>query len=344
MMLKGCYTAIITPIAKDHNIDLIGLKSLVDFQIEGEVDGILVMGTTGESPTFNWSEHKMAIEKTHEYVAGRALTIAGTGSNSTKEAFHGTDFANKLGVKAMLLVDPYYNGPSSLEIRKEYIEPLAHQFPEIEFIPYVIPGRTGTQLLPQDLAILKSSLTNVNCVKEATGDLNNMKLTRKLCGDDFTILSGDDDKTYKMMVSPDIQANGVVSVISNFVPAAVHEMTMELNNGNTERGLEIAKALDPFFKIVTVKTMEDTPFGPRPVKARNPLACKTLMNVLGMPSGPCRQPLGKMTLSGINVILEAVRKVYTENRWILEPIASFFNVDLQERLYTKKYIKGLYYA
>ncbi len=344
MVLKGCYTAIVTPMKRNQTIDYEGLKRLIEFQIKGGVKGILIMGTTGESPTFNWKDHERIIKKADEYIDGKTLTIAGTGSNSTKEAFQGTRFASELGVKAALLVDPYYNGPSSLEIRREYVEPLAHQFPEMEFIPYVIPGRTGTQLLPQDLAVLHSTLSNLNTVKEATGDLKNMALTRKLCGNNFSILSGDDDKTYEMMVSQEIRADGVISVVSNFVPEATQQMVQELINKNTQKALEIAKALDPLFKTVTVRTEENTPYGPRTVRARNPLPCKTIMNILGMPAGSCRQPIGKMTEAGLNIVLEAVRKVYTENSWVLKPVESFFQVDLKERLYKKKYWKGLCYA
>ena len=167
---------------------------------------------------------------------------------------------------------------------------------------------------------------------------------RTLCGNNFSILSGDDDKTFEMMTSPEIRADGVISVVSNFVPAATQKMVQELINKNTQKALEIAKALDPLFKTVTVKTEENTPYGPRTVKARNPLPCKTIMNILGMPAGPCRQPLGKMTEAGLNIVLEAVRKVYAENSWVLKPVESFFQVDLKERLYKKKYWKGLCYA
>ncbi len=327
----------------NFEIDFSGLQKLVQFQTEAGVKGLVIMGTTSESPTINWQDHKKVIERVHEQLNGRALIIAGTGSNSTEEALEGTAFAHRLGIRAALLVDPYYNGPSSLEIRKEYVEPLSSRFPEMQFIPYVIPGRTGAQLLPQDLAVLHHSQSNVNAVKEATGDLANMALTRKLCGPDFDILSGDDDKTYEMMTSPNIRASGVVSVVSNFAPTAVQEMTRALLSGNAGRGLEIAKALEPLFKIVTVKTEEDTPYGARTVKARNPLPCKTLMNILGMPSGPCRQPLGKMTEAGLNIILEQTRRVYESDPWVLKPIESFFGVDLKERLYEKQYWRGLCY-
>jgi len=341
---SGCYTALITPINSNRQVDYEGLNRLVDFQIQEGVKGILAVGTTGESPTLDWNEHSKVIEKIHEYSSNRCLTIAGTGSNSTQEAIEGTEHAQNAGIKCVLLVDPYYNGPSSLEIRREYVEPIAHQFPEVQVIPYIIPGRTGTQLYPQDLAILHQQYPNVRCVKEATGDLKNMELTRQLCGEDFDILSGDDDKTYTMMISPDIAASGVISVVSNIAPGAVVDMVHYVLDGNEESASVISQALQPLFNIVTVKTQEQTPYGLVTCKARNPLACKTLMNILGMPSGPCRQPLGKMTQSGLNVVLINARKVYESNPQIFKPIADYFGVDLKERLYNEKYLEGLFYA
>lgn len=343
-MFRGCYTALITPMKSDVTIDYDGLARLVEFQVSGGVQGIVVMGTTGESATLNWDDHENVIENVHHCIDDRILTIAGTGSNATDEALVGTSFAHHLGVRAALLVDPYYNGPSSLEIRREYVEPLARRFPHMQFIPYVIPGRTGTQLLPQDLAVLHSTVDNVNAVKEATGDLENMALTRQLCGDDFSILSGDDDKTYSMMTSTRIKADGVVSVVSNVVPGAVQAMVQHLTDGEVQQAYGIAAALEPLFKIVTVSTEDNTRYGPRIVKARNPLPVKTLMNVLGMPAGPCRQPLGKMTEAGLKTVLQRVRTVYEENHWVLEPVETFFKVDLQERLYEKQYWKDLTYA
>ena len=341
---SGCYTALITPMNYNRQVDYEGLQQIVDFQIENGVKGILAVGTTGESPTLDWNEHTKTIEKVHEYSSSRCLTIAGTGSNSTQEAIDGTRHAYDFGVECVLLVDPYYNGPSSMEIRREYIEPIASQFPEVQVIPYIIPGRTGTQLFPQDIAMLHQQYPNVRCVKEATGDLKNMELTRQLCGEDFDILSGDDDKTYTMMISPDIGASGVISVISNIAPSAIVDMVHYIIDGNEEAASVIAQALQPLFNIVTVKTTEQTPYGPVACKARNPLACKSLMNILGIPSGPCRQPLGKMTRTGLEVVLTSARKVYEANPQVLKPIADHFDVDLKERLYNEKYLEGLYYA
>ena len=341
---SGCYTALVTPLTRIGEVDYEGLRRLVEFQIKGGVSGILAVGTTGESPTLDWNEHNKVTERIHEYSDGKCLTIAGTGSNSTQEAIEGTAHAQNAGINCVLLVDPYYNGPSSLEIRREYVEPVARQFPEVQVIPYIIPGRTGTQLYPQDLAVLHQQSPNVSAVKEATGDLDNMRLTRKLCGNNFTILSGDDDKTFTMMTVPDIAAAGVISVASNIAPRAVQNLTQALRAQRTEDANSIYAALKPLFDLVTVKTQEQTPFGPVTCKARNPLAFKTLMNVLGMPSGPCRQPLGKMTHAGLEIVLTNARKVYATNPSVLQPIADFFDVDLRERLFNEKFWQGLTYA
>lgn len=340
---SGCYTAMITPMKKDCEVDYERLKQLVEFQLEEKVNGILAVGTTGESPTLNWDEHIKVIEKVYEYSGVRCLTIGGTGSNSTEESIKGTQEISDFGVKCVLLVDPYYNGPSSLEIRKEYIEPIACEFPDVQIIPYVIPGRTGTQLLPQDLAVLSSQFDNVRAVKEATGNLENMKLTRRLCGKDFDILSGDDDKTYAMIKDPEIGGNGVISVASNVAPGPVQEFVQTFLEGKTAESERLLEALKPLFSIVTVKTEEDTPYGTATCKARNPLAYKTLMNVLGMPSGPCRRPLGKMTKKGLRTVLNVVRTVYEKTPEILQPIENFYEVDLGKRLYDERSVRGLSY-
>jgi 4-hydroxy-tetrahydrodipicolinate synthase len=342
-MFKGCYTALITPMLKNGQIDRDGIKNLVEFQVSQGVSGILAVGTTGESPTLDPEEKRHVIEKVHEYSAGRALTIAGTGSNCTREAIENTKKAYDIGVKAVLLVDPYYNGPSSLEIRREYIAPIAEMFPDLQIIPYVIPGRTGTQLLPQDIAILHSKYSNVRAVKESTGNFENMRLTRKLCGENFDILSGDDDKTFNMMVDEKIAASGVISVISNIAPAAVQNMTTLLLESRVDEAKTIYEKLKPLFQIVTIITSEKTDFGEVTVKARNPLPCKTLMNILGLPSGPLRPPLGKMTCKSIEVLIKNVREVYEHSPEIFVPIENFFDVDLSERLYFERYWKDLTY-
>jgi 4-hydroxy-tetrahydrodipicolinate synthase len=330
-MLKGCYTALITPFIDDQ-IDMNGLDQLVAFQIENRVSGVVAVGTTGESPALIWDEHNTVIKFIADNTLNKCECIAGTGSNNTKEAIHAVRHAVVSGVTAALLVDPYYNGPSSLEIRKEYYEPVAQKFSDLPIIPYIIPGRTGTQLFPEDLAILKDTYKNVQAVKEATGNIDNMKKTRKLCGSDFAILSGDDDKTYEMMSDQDIQASGVISVVANIAPKAVQDMVTAHHQNNDQKAKQLHDALSPLFKLVSVVTTEETPYGSVMCRARNPLPCKTLMQILGMPSGGCRQPTGKMTRKGFTIVLDAVRTVYQNNPEILQPLADFFNVDVESRL------------
>ena len=330
--LGGCWTALVTPFTEKGALDLEGLRKNVTFQIEGGAN-VLPTGTTGESPTVDWREHIQIIEEVVKLATGRSFVMAGTGSNSTEEALRGTKHAVEVGAEGVLLVDCYYNGPSSLELRTEYYEVIAKAFPQTAITPYVIPGRTGTQLEVEDLAILHRNYKNVRAVKEATGDLERMAKTRRLLGDSFDILSGDDDMTFAMMTRDDIKAQGVVSVISNVVPGALAEMTAALNRGDMARGKELAQALDPLFKIVTVKTVEEYEGFQVPCKFRNPAAIKTLMRGLGMPAGPCRPPLGRMTRTATAVVREAIRTVYENNREVLTPIADFYKVDLEERIY-----------
>lgn len=341
-MIRGCFTAIITPF-NDIGVDYEGLNRLVDFQIQNGITGILAVGTTGESPTLTWQEHNKVIESVAAATKNKVMCIGGTGSNNTKETLAGTHHAASVGVDAVLLVDPYYNGPSSLEIRREYIEPVARAFPGIDIIPYIIPGRTGAQLLPEDLAILAEKYPNVRTAKEATGSIDNMRRTRTCCGPKFSILSGDDPMTLEMMRDSDINAAGVISVATNIVPGAVADMVRCMLSGDTQGAETLHRALTPLFGLVSVKTREKTPFGEVTCRARNPLAVKTLMTILGMPSGGCRQPLGKMTRKGLDHILETVRAVYQNNPEILQPVADAFGVDVQQRLTDPIYTQGLCY-
>jgi 4-hydroxy-tetrahydrodipicolinate synthase len=342
-MLTGCYTALVTPF-DGNGVDEKGLDALLDFQVEAGVKGVLAVGTTGESPTLSWSEHNRVVEMTAGKCKGRCQCIAGTGSNNTREALEGTKHAAKAGVQAVLLVDPYYNGPSSLEIRREYVEPVAKAFPGIFIIPYVIPGRTGAQLLPQDIGILAEKFKNVSAVKEATGNLENMRLTRAITGDDFAILSGDDDKTLAMMADSGIRAGGVVSVMSNIAPKAVVEMVTAARQGDMKKAERLQQALKPLFGLVTVTTTEESPHGPVNCRARNPLPIKTIMAILGMPGGGCRQPLGKMTKKGLDAVVSALGQVWRENPEILQPAADFFKIDISARLNDPSLLEGLAYS
>ena len=335
---KDCWTALITPFNRKGDVDFEGLEKNVRFQIENGAH-LVPTGTTGESPTLDWREHDRVIARTAKFAKDKVFVMAGTGSNSTKEALRGTKHAVEVGAQAVLLVDCYYNGPSSLEMRTEYYEVIAKAFRKVYVMPYVIPGRTGTKLEVEDLAILHRRFRNIRSVKEATADLERMAKTRSLCGEDFDILSGDDDKTFDMMARPDIRASGVISVISNIAPGAVGEMVKAILEGNMARANELKETLDPLFKVVTVNTIESYEGFEVPCKFRNPLPVKTMMKSLGMASGPCRPPLGKMTPKGMEIVRNALKQVYETDKQVLLPIQEFYKVNIEERLSNDKFWK-----
>jgi 4-hydroxy-tetrahydrodipicolinate synthase len=337
MRFEGAWTAVVTPMAGNGEVDWDGLSRNIQFQVSQGITGVVPVGTTGESPTLDWDEHNKAIQVAVHEAAGKCLTLAGTGSNSTAEAVESTRHAIEYGAKAALLVDCYYNGPSSIELRKEYYGVVAAEFPDTSIVPYIIPGRTGTAMSPEDLAILASEHGNVHAVKEATGDLERMALTRELCGPDFQIMSGDDDLTFKMMTDPRIKAAGVISVMSNIAPAAIRRMTQKAAEGDVKGAEEIRKALDPIFGVVVVKVNSSRKMANGATvevsdRFRNPLPVKTMMNVLGMPAGTCRRPLGRMSADGMKVLRKALTSIWENNPEILKPIQDFYGVHLGERI------------
>jgi 4-hydroxy-tetrahydrodipicolinate synthase len=166
-----------------------------------------------------------------------------------------------------------------------------------------------------------------------------MAKTRSLLREDFDILSGDDDKTYEMMTRGDIRASGVVSVMSNIVPGPIGRMVKAIRNGNMEEADRLKETLDPLFKVVTVNTVESYEGFEVPAKFRNPVGIKTMMKGLGLPSGPCRPPLGKLTIKGVEVVRNALKEVHEKDKGILWPIQDFYKVNIEERLSNDRYWK-----
>ncbi len=335
---EGCWTAMATPFTRKGEVDWEGLEKNIQFQMTNGAH-LVPSGTTGESPTLDWKEHQRAIARTVKTARGKAFVLAGTGSNSTKEALEATEHAVDVGAPGVLMMDCYYNGPSTLELRTQYYEPVAKKFRKTFLVPYIIPGWTGTKLEVEDLAILNRKYKNVRSVKEATGDLDRMAKTRRLLGDDFDILSGDDDKTYEMMIRSDIRATGVISVISNIMPGPIAEMVKAISNGDVRRSEQLKNVLDPLFKVVTVNTVESYEGFDVPCRFRNPVAIKTMMNGLGMPSGPCRPPLGKITPKGAEVVRSALKETYEKDKDVFTPIKEFYRVNIEERLSNDRFWK-----
>jgi len=346
---KGALTALITPFNENGSVNWFGFKALLRFQASQKVAGIVPVGTTGESPTLTEGEHEDVVSFVLRHELKGLFVLAGCGSNCTAEAMHYVGKVAAEGGKAVLLVDPYYNGPSSLELRSEYYGPIAEAFPDITIVPYIIPGRTGCKLLPEDLAILRGEYPNILAVKEATGDLENMARTRKLTSPEFQIFSGDDDKTFSMMTMPTIGACGVISVVSNIAPFEVERMCLAVIQGDVAQAEIIRDKLAPLFKIVTVladREISDFWLPQGTVisdKFRNPLPIKTAMNGLGMPAGPCRQPLGKMSAAGTQKVRQALQTVWDSSPDVLMPVQEFFGVDIADRLKNDSLWAGLSY-
>lgn len=334
---RGVWTALVTPFHDDGRLNREAFERLVEFQIGEGITGLVPAGTTGESPTLDWNEHNHVIEDAVKFARGRVGVLSGTGSNSTQEAIEATKHAAEAGVSAALLVDCYYNGPSSLELRTEYYERIAAAVPNLPLVPYVIPGRCGTELSAEDLAVLNQTQPKrFPAVKSATGNLERMRRDRELAGKSLAIMSGDDDLTLQMMRDERIGASGVVSVMSNIVPGALTRMVQLQAAGDLKAADSIAAKLNPLFKLVTCKAPGTRMLSGRTLsvedKFRNPSAVKTMMAGLGMNVGPLRAPLGKMTKAGVEICRAALREVQANSPEILAPIGPAFGVGIAERI------------
>lgn len=334
---QGAWTALITPFDRSGKIDEKAFRQLVEFQLAQGIDGLVPAGTTGESPTLTWDEHNHVIEAAVKLAGGKKGVLAGTGSNSTGEAIEATKHAREAGASAALLVDCYYNKPSSLELRTEYYEAVLAAVPEIPLVPYVIPGRSVTALSAADLALLhRANSKRVPAVKQATGSIERMREDRALAGASLAIMSGDDDLTLTMMQDAKIGCSGVISVMTNLVPGAIVKMVAAQRTGETSKANEIGKQLAPLFKLVGCAAEREVQVGGTTVKVAdkfpNPVPVKTMMAGLGMPAGACRKPIGKMTKPAVLACRSALQEVHRNAPEFLKPVAQAFGVDVAKRL------------
>lgn len=223
--IKGAITALVTPM-RDGRIDEQGLVDLIEFQIAGGIHGLVPCGTTGESATLDFNEHKRVIDLTVQTVAGRVPVIAGTGANSTLEAIELTASAKASGADAVLSVVPYYNKPSQEGLYEHFKAIL--EAVDIPMVLYNVPGRTVTNMLPATVARL-AALPGVIGIKEACGSLQQVSEVIQCCPRDFIVLSGDD---FTAMPTVLIGGRGVISVVSNLAPAKMARMMEAALQGN----------------------------------------------------------------------------------------------------------------
>jgi 4-hydroxy-tetrahydrodipicolinate synthase len=287
-MFKGSIVAIVTPF-KNGAVDEEKLRELVEFQIEGGTDAIVPCGTTGESSTLDYEEHDRVIQIVVEQVKKRVPVIAGTGSNSTREAIEMTEHAKQLGADGCLLVTPYYNKPTQEGLYLHY--KAVAEAVAIPQILYNVPGRTGVNLLPETVARL-SAIKNIVAIKEATGSLQQASEILALCGDQIDVLSGDDFITFPMMACG---AKGVISVLANIMPKAVGDLTDAYFAGDlaTARKLHLDT-----LKISNAMFIES-----------NPVPVKTALGLMGKCSDEVRLPLAPMSEANKNK-LAAIMKEY----------------------------------
>lgn len=285
-MFEGVYTAIATPFAADGSVDDDAFRRLLEAQIEGGVDGVVPVGTTGESPTLDFDEHHHVIDIAIEICRGRIQVIAGTGGNSTEEALKLTQHAKDRGANGTLQVTPYYNKPSQNGLIRHFSAIADVGLP---VVLYNIPGRTGIPIELRTVAELAKH-PNIVAVKEAAGSVDQVSHLVRAC--DLDILSGDDMLTLPMMV---VGAKGVISVASNIIPGDVAKMVHAALSGDWETARSMHGRMHRLFCDLFLET--------------NPVPVKTALAMLGHACESVRLPLCEMTATNRSA-LEATLRDY----------------------------------
>ena len=274
-MFTGTYTAIVTPF-KNGQLDAPALERLIRLQIKAGVDGIVPVGTTGESPTVDYEEHLEIIALTVKFAAGRVKVLAGTGANSTSEAVYLTREAEKIGADGSLQVAPYYNKPTPEGLFQHFRE-IAHAT-RLPILLYSIPGRCGVEIGVETVRRLARECKNIIGIKEAGGSCDRVSQLRAALGPKFIIMSGDDSLTLPFLA---VGADGVISVASNVIPRQVAAMVAAFQRGQIRKAAQLHAKLYPLFKDLFIET--------------NPVPVKAALAMLGLIAEEYRLPLVPMS-------------------------------------------------
>jgi 4-hydroxy-tetrahydrodipicolinate synthase len=274
-MFRGTFTALVTPF-REGAIDFTALQNLIESQIAAGIDGIIAVGTTGESPTLTHDERKEVIHCAIATANKRCLVLAGTGSYSTREAIAATEEAEKLGVDGGLLVAPYYNKPSQEGLFRHF-SAIAKSTP-LRLMLYNIPGRCGVDIAAETVARIQSDCPNVVSIKEAGGNVDRVSELRARLPGAFTVLSGDDGLTLPFLAAG---AVGVVSVASNLLPREMCELVGAFVHGDLNRAERLHRKLYWLFKDLFIEP--------------NPVPIKTALSWRGTISAEVRLPLCEMS-------------------------------------------------
>ena len=274
-MLKGSLVALVTPMSADGRIDYECLERLIDWHVEQASDGLVIAGTTGESTTLSKSEHVDLIRRSSDIAAGRIVTIAGTGSNSTQQTIDLSLEVADCDIDGYLMVTPYYNKPTQEGLFQHY-RAIADAV-EKPIMLYNVPGRTAVDLLPETVARLAVH-ERITCIKEATGDVGRVRQIRKACGDDFGLYSGDDATAREFMLAG---GDGVVTVTGNLAPSQMAAMAASALAGDADEAARIDAGLETLHRDLFVEA--------------NPIPVKWALETLGrIPSG-IRLPLTRLS-------------------------------------------------
>lgn len=285
--LTGAITALVTPF-RHGEVAYDDLAKLVDFQIKGGIDGLVPVGTTGESPTLSHEEHMEVIRAVIAAARGRVPVLAGTGSNATQEAVELTRLSHEAGADAMLIVAPYYNKPSPEGLFRHF-SALA-ETTDRPIVLYSIPGRCGIEIGVSVIERLRAKYPHVRYIKEAGGSVDRVDQLKRALGRDLTVLSGDDSLTLPFMAAG---AEGVVSVASNFIPREVGRLVKLALANDYARATKVHHQLYPLFKALFIEP------NPAPIKAVLARA-----GVIGSPE--VRLPLCEMSAANLKILTGVV--------------------------------------
>ena len=286
-IFEGCGTAIVTPFTED-GVNFDEFKKLIEFQIENDVDAIIVCGTTGEASTMTTAEKKETIKFAIDIIAKRTKVIVGTGSNNTKIAIEMSKFSEEAGADGILVVTPYYNKTTQQGLIAHYTK-IAKSV-KLPIIMYSVPGRTGVNIAPETCKEL-SKIENIVAIKEASGNISQVAKIASLCQDDLAIYSGNDDQIIPVL---SLGGKGVISVLSNVMPKYTHDMAKKYLEGNVEQAtkmqLDVIDLIDALFIEV------------------NPIPVKYALKLMGYNFGKPRLPLIELSDKNKNIMEEVMKK------------------------------------
>lgn len=288
MEMKQLYTAMVTPFNEAGEIDFAATKTLIDHLLENGTEGLIVAGTTGESPTLTIDEKKELFQFTVDVVANRVPVIAGTGTNDTRSSIELTKIAEDAGVDGIMLVSPYYNKPNQTGLY-EHFKAIAEST-KLPIMLYNIPGRTSVNMDPETIIKL-AQIDNITSVKEASGDLEAMATIIENTPDDFYVYSGDDSLTLPLL---SIGGHGVVSVASHIVGNEMNEMIKAFFAGDISKASSLHRQLLPIMKALFI--------------APNPTPVKAALEMTGIKAGSVRLPLVPLSQEELQVLQNAIKE------------------------------------